>query len=97
MTDSLLDEIDRALSELSEVERAGEDAPTVVASLRRQLAWCRAFVATGREPEPRPGPFSMGLMATREYDMYGQRPELAALINRIQYAVESRLGSRRTD
>jgi hypothetical protein len=36
----------------------------------------------------------MGLMATRQLDMYGQRPALAALINEVQRAVEARLGPR---
>ena len=94
MVDSLLADIDCALAELTAVERAGEEDATLLASLRRQLAWCRAFVATGREPESRPGPFSMGLMATRQFDMYGQRPALAALINEVQRAVEARMGSR---
>ena len=91
MVDSLLAEIDRALAELVDVEHAGEEEATVVASLQRQLGWCRAFVATGRAPEPRPGPFSMGLIATRQFDMYGQRPALAALINKVQRAVEARV------
>jgi hypothetical protein len=33
----------------------------------------------------------MGLIATRELDMYGHRPELAELINRIQQEVERAL------
>jgi hypothetical protein len=33
----------------------------------------------------------MGLIATRELDMYGDRPELAELINRIQQEVERAL------
>jgi hypothetical protein len=95
MANRLLYDIDRALAELSDVERANEEGPAVVATLRRQLDWCRAFVATGREPEPRPGPFSMGLIATRQLDMYGGRPALASLINEVQRAVEARLHSRR--
>jgi hypothetical protein len=31
----------------------------------------------------------MGLIATRELDMYGDQPDLALLINEIQGAVES--------
>lgn len=30
----------------------------------------------------------MGLIATREFDMWGDNPEFAALINQIQRAVE---------
>jgi hypothetical protein len=33
----------------------------------------------------------MGLIATRELDMYGDMPELADLINRIQREVENAL------
>jgi hypothetical protein len=93
MTESLLTDIDRALAELADVERAGEEGPDVLTTLRRQLNWCRAFVATGLEPERRPGPFSMGLIATRQFDMYGARPALASLINDVQSAVERRLHS----
>ncbi len=95
MANQLLDDIDRALAQLAEVEREREEGPEVVATLRRQLAWCRAFVATGSEPGPRPGPFSMGLVATRQLDMYGGNPALAALINEVQDAVEARLKSKR--
>ena len=94
MAVSLSDDIDRALAALAQVERAGDEGHAVVTTLRRQLEWCRAYVATGREPEPRPGPFSMGLIATRQLDMYGAHPELADLINRVQYAVEARLNAR---
>jgi hypothetical protein len=55
-------------------------------SIRRQLNWCLAF-ARGEEPKPAPGSFSMGLIATREFDMYGDQPELARLINQIQREV----------
>ena len=94
MTDTLLADIDRALAGLAEVERAGDEAPAVLTTLRHQLTWCRAFIATGREPAPRPGPFSMGLVATRHFDMYGDRAALAALINEVQRAVEARLATR---
>jgi hypothetical protein len=57
-------------------------------SMLRQLAWCEGFVS-GRPTEPPPGPFSMGLIATRELDMYGDQPDLASLINDIQRALES--------
>ena len=91
MTQPLLTDIDRALAELADVERAREEAPEILATLRRQLTWCRAFIATGQEPERRPGPFTMGLIATRQFDMYGARPALATLINEVQSAVERRL------
>jgi hypothetical protein len=59
-------------------------------SMLRQLAWCEGFVS-GRHSEPRPGPFSMGVISTREFDMYGNQPDLARLINDIQHAVETLL------
>ena len=31
----------------------------------------------------------MGLIATREFDMYGDRPELALLINEVQREAEA--------
>jgi hypothetical protein len=48
-------------------------------------------LASDPDPEPRPGPFSMGLIATREFDMWGDNPELALLINRIQTEAERTL------
>ena len=59
-------------------------------SIARQLRWCLAF-ALGEQTEPRPGPFTMGLIATREFDMYGDKPELARLINSIQREAERAL------
>ena len=61
-------------------------------SILRQLVWCEGFVS-GRRTEPPSGPFSMGLIATRELDMYGDQPDLALSINDIQHAVEKLLGS----
>ena len=52
-------------------------------SIALQLRWCAALAAN-KPREKRPGPFSMGLIATREFDMYGARPELASLINEVQ-------------
>jgi hypothetical protein len=60
-------------------------------SIARQLRWCVAF-ASDQPREERPGPFSMGLIATREFDMYGDLPELASLINRVQEETERALG-----
>lgn len=34
----------------------------------------------------------MSLMATREFDMYGQEPDRATLVNRIQEEINARLG-----
>ena len=57
-------------------------------SILRQLGWCEVFVS-GYPSDPAPGPLSMGLIATRELDMYGDKPDLALLINDIQDAVNS--------
>ena len=59
-------------------------------SIERQLRWCRAF-ALGERREERPGPFSMGLIATREFDMWGNEPELASLINEVERLANIRL------
>ncbi|MCI0152430.1 hypothetical protein KNO81_42335 [Paraburkholderia sediminicola] len=56
-------------------------------SIHRQLMWCRAQV-TGETSEPKQGPLTMGIIATREFDMWGDNPGLAALINQIQHAFE---------
>ena len=57
-------------------------------TILRQLGWCRMLLM-GLPVEPRPGPFSMGLIATREFDMYGDQPDLARQINEIQKAMDS--------
>ncbi len=58
-----------------------------VQSIHRQLIWCRAQIS-GEPSEPKQGPLTMGLIATREFDMCGDKTELAALINQIQHAFE---------
>ena len=57
-------------------------------SILRQLGWSEGFVSGGPS-DPAPGALSMGLIATRELDMYGDKPDLALLINDIQDAVNS--------
>lgn len=90
MEQALLGKIDAALAEIRPMaEKSFEPA----VSIERQLAWCRTFLL-GSAGEIRPGPFSMGLIAVREFDMYGDRPELAALINDIQRAMQAMLGLR---
>jgi hypothetical protein len=75
---------------LQRIEPMNEKGWPPAESIARQLRWCAAFVS-GQQTEKRPGPFSMGLMATRELDMYGDQPDLATLINEIQREVESKL------
>jgi hypothetical protein len=83
----LSQQIERAVAELEPMASAGL-APAK--SILRQLLWCRAY-ARGEPTEPMPGPFSMGLIATREFDMYGDNPDLALLINEIQNEVIAKL------
>ena len=78
--DDFVTKIDQALAQVAPMAEAGW-APAQ--SIARQLRWCRAF-ATGEAREVRPGPFSMGLIATRELDMWGSEPELAGLINEVE-------------
>lgn len=59
-------------------------------SVARQLRWCVALAA-GEPREKRPGPFTMGLIATREFVMYGDQPELASLVNEVQREAEDLL------
>lgn len=63
-------------------------------SIARQLRWCVAF-ALGESCESRPGPFTMGLIATREFDMYGDQPELATLINSVQREADKQINANR--
>ncbi|MBV9833121.1 MAG: hypothetical protein JO055_01860 [Alphaproteobacteria bacterium] len=83
-----LGKIDEALAQIVPMAEAGW-APAH--SIERQLRWCRAF-ALGETREERPGPFSMGLIATREFDMWGNEPELASLINEVERLANIRLG-----
>lgn len=61
---------------------AARSLPPAV-SIERQVTWCRNLVVE-KSQEERPGPFSMGLIAVREFDMYGDQSELAALINEVR-------------
>ena len=84
MTDELLRKVDLALSRIEPLMVPGY---TNMQSIHRQLIWCRAQLA-GEPPEPKQGPLTMGLIATREFDMWGNDPELASLISEIQKAFE---------
>jgi hypothetical protein len=87
MNELLLEKIQIALKL---IEPMAEKGWPPAQSILRQLTWCEVFVS-GRPTEARPGPFSMGLVATREFDMYGDQPELALSINEIQRAIEAML------
>ncbi len=83
----------KARAALTQVEPMAAHGWGPAESIARQLRWCAALAAN--EPrEKRPGPFSMGLIATREFDMYGDRPELASLINEVQRETEALLARR---
>lgn len=77
---------------LEQIEPLAEQGWPPAQSIARQLRWCIAF-ASGLPQEDRPGPLSMGIVATRELDMYGDMPALASLINQVQREVERALAS----
>lgn len=79
--------IDEALARIEPMAEAGWGPAQ---SILRQLRWCRAF-ALGEAREERPGPFSMGMIATRNFDMWGNEPELASLINEVERLANVRL------
>ena len=81
----------KARSALEQIERMEAAGWAPAQSIARQLPWCVAF-ASGLPCEERPGPFSMGLIATRELDMYGDRPALASLVNEVEREVEAAFG-----
>lgn len=87
MKQEILADIEKVLVEISKMVSAGYQAAE---SIEAQLNWCNNYLR-GQPIAKRPGPFSMGLIATREFDMYGDNPELASLINKIQNFIESEL------
>lgn len=87
MSEALLARIDSALAQ---IEPMASHSFEPALSIRRQLRWCRDFVC-GVTRESMPGRLTMGLIAVREFDMYGDRPELASLINDVQRLVEEEM------
>lgn len=81
--------IDEALAQIAPMLAAGLEPAR---SIARQLEWCRAL-GRDEDREPMPGPFSMGVIATREFDHYGDQPELASLINAIERLANARLAA----
>ena len=77
----------KARAALTQIEPMAARGWAPAESIIRQLRWCAALAA-GEPREERAGPFTMGLIATREFDMYGDQPELAALINEVQRETE---------
>ena len=82
-----LAKVDEALARIQPMAEAGWGPAE---SIVRQLRWCRAL-ALGESREERPGPFSMGMIATRNFDMWGDEPELASLINEVERLANIRL------
>lgn len=83
--------LENARSALAQIEPMLNQGWPPAESIARQLRWCIAF-ATQQPREERPGAFTMGLIATREFDMWGGgNPELASLINEVQREVERAL------
>jgi len=78
--EELLSRIEEALRG---VEQEGGDAFPPMASVKRQLLWCRGYLR-GEETGARPGPFTMGAIAIRELDMYGDNPDLALEVYQIE-------------
>lgn len=77
MNESLLQKIQAALQLIAPM---AEKAWIPAQSILRLLKWCEKSLL-GQPVEPRPKPFSMGLFATREFDMDGNQPDLGLLIN----------------
>jgi hypothetical protein len=85
--EELLRRIEEALEG---VEQEGGDGFPPLAGVKRQLLWCRGYLRGEAVGEP-PGPLTMGLIAMRELDMYGDNPELALEVYRIEGEMNERL------
>ena len=88
--EELLGRIEEALEG---VEQEGGDAFPPMASVKRQLLWCRAYLR-GEETNGRPAPFDMGATAMRELDLYGDNPDLALEVYQIEREMEGMLNGR---
>jgi hypothetical protein len=75
---------------LSRILPMAADGWAPAQSIERQLRFCFALAADAPREEM-PGAFTLGLIATREMDMWGDQPELASLINRVQAEAEREL------
>lgn len=83
--------VSRIEEALRGVEQEGGDAFPPMASVKRQLLWCLAHLR-GEGPGAPPGPFTMGAIAIRELDMYGDNPDLALEIYQIEREMTALLG-----
>lgn len=84
--------IEKAKQALSEIEPMEIKNFPPAQSIARQLRWCIALFEN-KPKEEMPGPLTMGLIATREFDMYGDNPQLAQLINEVQHAAQGLLSN----
>lgn len=75
---------EKARAALMLIEPLAAQGDEVAVSIERQLRWCLALARDERPAVPG-GPFSMGLMATREYDMWGDQPEIARAVNAAEF------------
>lgn len=92
MTESeeLLSRIEEALAG---VEQEGGDAFPPMAGVKRQLLWCRGYLRGEPVGEP-PDPFTMGTIAMRELDIYGDNPDLALEVYQIENEMTAMLESK---
>jgi hypothetical protein len=80
MNQQIAQMVERALAEIQPMAEKGWPPAQ---SIARQLRWCLAR-ALDHPAEPMPGPLTMSVIATREFDMYGDQPDLARLVSEIE-------------
>ena len=78
---------------LEGVEQEGGDAFPPMVPVKRQLLWCRGYLR-GEAVGEAPGAFTMGALAMRELDMYGDNPDLALEVYQIEREMDEMLKSR---
>ena len=88
--EELLGRIEEALEG---IEQEGGDGFPPMASVKRQLLWCRAYLR-GEDANGRPAPLDMGAIAMRELDMYGDNPDLALEVYQIEREMVGMLNGR---
>lgn len=84
--------IQKAKQALAEIEPMEAKNFPPAESIARQLRWCIALFENKPEEEML-GLLTMGLIASREFDMYGDNPQLAQLINEIQHDAQDLLSN----
>ncbi|HWS54699.1 MAG TPA: hypothetical protein VN228_11250 [Pyrinomonadaceae bacterium] len=89
-SEELLSRIEEALAG---VEQEGGDAFPPLASVKRQLLWCRGYLRGEPVGDP-PGPFTMGAIAMRELDVYGDNLDLALEVYQLEREMTTLLEER---